>query len=58
MIGYPRETYLKLVWRQYYKNSHDPIIIIPAEQQGLGHYMEMLLRLYWSLDDVIEARKY
>ena len=56
-LGYPRETYLKFGGGDNtIMNSHDPIIIIPAEQQGLGHYMADVIESYsGDLDDVIEA---
>ena len=55
--GYPKETYLKFgVADNTIKSSHDPIIIIPAEQQGLGHYMRDVIEDYaGSLDDGIKA---
>ena len=45
-FGYPKETYLQFGGGETtIQQSHDPIVIIPAEQDGLGH----------SLSDVIEG---
>ena len=56
-LGYPKETYLKFGGEDdTIESSHDPIVIIPAEQQGLGHYMKDVIKNYaGALDDAIET---
>ena len=46
-LGYPKETYLNFgAGDNTIQGSHDPIVIIPAEQKGLGHYMSDVIADY------------
>ena len=57
--GYPKETYLNFNGgNTSIQESHDPIVIIPAEQRGLGHYVSDVIEDYdGDLNDVFDAEQ-
>ena len=58
-LGYPKETYLNFgAGDNTIQGSHDPIVIIPAEQKGLGHYMSNVIADYsGDLDGTFDAEQ-
>ena len=58
-LGYPKETYLNFgAGDNTIQGSHDPIVIIPAEQKGLGHYMGDVIADYsGDLDGAFNAEQ-
>ena len=58
-LGYPKETYLNFgAGDNTIQGSHDPIVIIPAEQKGLGHYMSDVIADYsGDLDGAFNAEQ-
>ena len=55
----PKETYLNFgAGDNTIQGSHDPIVIIPAEQKGLGHYMGDVIADYsGDLDGAFNAEQ-
>lgn len=58
-LTYPKETYLYFGGGQItIQESHDPIVIIPAKEKGLGHYVRDVIDGYTGdLDDVITTEQ-
>ena len=58
-LTYPKETYLYFGGGQItIQESHDPIVIIPAIEKGLGHYIRDVIDGYTGdLDDVFTTEQ-